>query len=228
MTKLVAPIFLASLCHGYKRYIQALAVAVACLASSEAGAQICCPAGCVQNNNGCVTTGANPRSCSTVPCNPGSGSSGGGSPGKGSGQAPANPVQPQCFTVQSTPAKVIDATNKCVASLVASAQLVGCFFEDDAGRAEDKRTGLTCAARQAALAKQCRIRCESFAQSISERVCTNDDFMDLMWHATFGDIGGNVVGSARVQACGPPLKAKLVLSPFSKSLKNKDASPFHK
>jgi hypothetical protein len=30
-------------------------------------AQICCPAGCVQDANRCVTTGPNPRTCNTVP-----------------------------------------------------------------------------------------------------------------------------------------------------------------
>lgn len=209
MNKRVSRILLASLGGRGQRYLRMFILTFACLGISEAVAQVCCPAGCVQNNNSCVTTGPNPRSCSPVACNPGSGGSGGGSSGTGTVQAPPNPPQNQCFALQPTQVKIDDVTNNCVASLVANAQFVGCLFEDDAGRAEDKRTDLTCADRQAALAKQCRSRCATFAQSTTRLFCNYEGFIDQQWQAAFGDIGGNMVGSARVQDCGPPLKPHL-------------------
>ena len=41
----------------------AIAVALMC---QQASAQICCPSGCVQDGNSCVTIGANPRSCGII------------------------------------------------------------------------------------------------------------------------------------------------------------------
>ena len=78
------------------------------------------------------------------------------------------------------------------------------LFEDDAGRAEDERTGLTCAARQAALASQCRSRCAVFAFASNRPWCFDDP--NRLWHNSFGDISGDVVGSARIEGCGPPLR----------------------
>jgi hypothetical protein len=51
-----------------------------------------------------------------------------------------------------TQATVNAATNKCVNDLTGNAQFWGCLFEDDAGRGEDRRTGLTCPEREVALA----------------------------------------------------------------------------
>jgi hypothetical protein len=103
-----------------------------------------------------------------------------------------------------TPASQIAGVDKCVQDLTANAMFLGCFFEDDAGRAADKYTALTCPGRQAALAAQCRSRCERYVSA--SYICRN---RDQTWHDYFGDIGGNTVGSARVDLCGPPLKAKI-------------------
>jgi hypothetical protein len=100
-----------------------------------------------------------------------------------------------------TQAQLNAATNKCVNALSANAQLIGCIFEDDAGRAEDQRTGLTCSARQAALAQQCRKRCADFASASSRTWCPGMD-QNIFWHDFFGYIGGEAVGSACVQSCG--------------------------
>jgi hypothetical protein len=128
-------------------------------------AQICCPAGCVQDANRCVTTGPNPRPCNSVPCRPGSPGTGGGSSGGGVVIFPG----PNCFLLNRTPAARDARTNQCVADLRGRAQLWGCMSEDDAGRAEDLRTGLTCPDRQAALANQCRARCAKFARGVAAR-----------------------------------------------------------
>jgi hypothetical protein len=169
---------------------------------TPASAQTCCPAGCVQNApNQCVTTGPIQNSCgNTFTCPPGSRSPGGPS-------GPVTPGQrvdigPQCFLLNSTPALVVSATAKCVSDLTGSAIVVGCFFEDDAGRAEDERTGLSCLARQAALAGQCRNRCAAFVSHYTS-TCMDPN---SVWHDYFGDISGDVVGSARVERCGPPLR----------------------
>jgi hypothetical protein len=166
--------------------------------NTTAFAQICCPAGCVQDANRCVTIGPNPRSCNTVQCRPGS------SPGGGSGGgAPAVIFpRPTCFLLNRTPAARDARTNQCVADLRGRAQLWGCLFEDDAGRAEDLRTGLTCPDRQAALANQCRARCAKFA--MWEGSCRSTD---QVWQEFFGDIGGDRYGSARIDVCGPRLRS---------------------
>ncbi len=141
--------------------------ALACGVASEATAQVCCPAGCVQNNNGCVTTGTNQRACQPVSCTPPPPPPVPGSPG--GGQTYVQPIlplpAPVCFDMQPTQTTINEVTNNCISSLVANAQLIGCLFEDDAGKAEDKRTGLTCAQRQAALARQCNTRCAQFASA---------------------------------------------------------------
>lgn len=175
---------------------------------SPAFAQVCCPAGCVQDANRCVTTGPNPRSCNTVTCL-GSGSSSGGS-GRG---APAvvfpRPIPPPtCGSLIATQAMVDLATNQCVMDLTANATFWGCFFEDAAGRAEDERTGLSCADRQAALAKQCRNRCAGFASTSTRTWCIGRT-PDMVWNTFFGDISGGIVGSASIERCGPPLRDSL-------------------
>jgi hypothetical protein len=171
---------------------------------SPASAQVCCPAGCVQDANRCLTTGPNPRSCNTVTCGGGSGSSSGGS-GRGSAVVFPRPIQPQCGSSNPTQAMVDATTNKCVNDLTANATFWGCLFEDAAGKAEDERTGLSCPDRQAALAKQCRNRCASFASTSTRTWCVGRT-PDMVWNTFFGDISGHMVGSARVERCGPPLR----------------------
>src|SRR5262249_7228594 len=51
--------------------------------ASHASAQICCPSGCVQDGNRCVTIGANPTACAAIPCPGGGGGQGGGGLGSG-------------------------------------------------------------------------------------------------------------------------------------------------
>jgi len=164
-------------------------------------AQICCRAGCVQDGNRCVTTGPTPRSCGTVPC---SGSSPGSS-GGGSGRPSVTPpvVLPHCPLSFPPPASREAATNQCLTSLGANAQFWRCWGEDDAGRAEDYRTGLSCHDRQRALANQCRDRCARFAATKTDCNDTND-----WWQRSFGDIGGTAFGFARVELCGPPLPTR--------------------
>ena len=169
--------------------------------STPLSAQICCPAGCVQDSNRCVTTGPNPRTCNSVPCSGAAPGSSGGSGGN-SYVAPARPI-PYCPFLNPTPASRDAATNQCVATLTGNAQFWGCLFEDDAGKAEDQRTGLSCADRQKALANQCRARCARFASYQS--ACIDGA---VSWQQAFGDIGGQTYGSARVDLCGPRLPSK--------------------
>src|SRR5262245_13907210 len=147
----------------------------------------------------CVTTGPNPRTCRSVPCPS-------GSPGPNGGLGGGAPLvifpRPNCFLLNRTPAARDARTDRCVADLRGRAQLWGCLFEDDAGRAEDLRTGLTCPDRQAALASQCRGRCAKFA--MWEGSCRSTD---QAWQEFFGDIGGDRYGSARVELCGPRLSS---------------------
>jgi hypothetical protein len=107
-----------------------------------------------------------------------------------------------------TKAQVDEATDQCVNALTRSAQLRGCFFEDDAGRAEDKRTGLSCPDRQAALAKQCLKRCADYASDTTHLVCAGS-YPNTVWHISFGDISGDTGDSARVDLCGPRLRASV-------------------
>jgi len=107
-----------------------------------------------------------------------------------------------------TQAQIKAATNECVNTLAQTAQLRDCFFEDDAGRAEDQRTGLSCPNRQAALAKQCLERCANYASDATHLVCTGS-YPNTVWHISFGDISGDTGNSARVDRCGPPLRSIL-------------------
>lgn len=120
------------------------------------------------------------------------------------------PVQipTHCSLMNPTKAQVDEATDQCVNTLTGSAQFRGCFFEDDAGRAEDKRTGLSCPERQAALAKQCLKRCANYASDTTHLVCTGS-YPNTVWHISFGDISGDTGDSARVDLCGPRLRASL-------------------
>src|ERR1700704_3179050 len=108
-----------------------------------------------------------------------------------------------------TKAQVDEATNQCVKALTRSAKLRDCFFEDDAGGAEDKRTGLSCSERQAALAKQCLKRCANYASDTSHLVCTGS-YPNTVWHISFGNISGDTGDSARVALCGPRLRASVL------------------
>jgi hypothetical protein len=174
--------------------------------STPVSAQICCPAGCVQDANRCVTTGPNPRTCNSVPCGGSSRGPGGG--GSGRDTVVTTPLPNPCQSFNQTPAERDAATNRCLAALTGNAQFWGCLFEDDAGRAEDRRTGLSCFDRQRALANQCRARCARFAAI--ESACYG---FDGAWQQSFGDIGGVTFGSARVDLCGPRLKSKRPLNP---------------
>src|SRR5258705_12944141 len=77
------------------------------------------------------------------------------------------------------------AVVKDVNTLTRSAQFLDCFFEDDAGRGEDKRTGLSCPDRQAALAEQCLKRCAKCSSDATHLVCTGS-YPNTVWHVSFG------------------------------------------
>jgi hypothetical protein len=169
---------------------------------TPAFADSCCPNGCVQdfNPSRCVQIGTQNSCGAPFACGGGSRSPSGGS-GSGGG-AIGGSSQPQpCIVVRPTNAQVEAATNQCVNDLRASAQLVGCFFENDAGRAEDARTGLSCPDRQGALAQLCRQRCANYAIAWMNSSCVAQD-RNSVWKAFFGDIAGELYGSASVQGCG--------------------------
>ncbi|MBR1302151.1 hypothetical protein [Bradyrhizobium sp. AUGA SZCCT0042] len=109
-----------------------------------------------------------------------------------------------------TKAQVDEATNQCVNALTRISQLRDCFFEDDAGRAEEKRTGLSCPDRQAALAKQCLKRCANYASDKTHLVCSGS-YPNTVWHISFGDISGDI-NSAPVDLCGPPLRSSSAIN----------------
>jgi hypothetical protein len=115
-------------------------------------------------------------------------------------------IPSECPLMDPTEAQIDAATNECVKQLTDTAQVWGCLFEDDAGRAEDKRTGLSCHDRQAALAKQCRKRCANYASDTTHLVCTGS-YPNIVWHISFGDVSGDTSGSAQIDLCGPPLRA---------------------
>lgn len=112
----------------------------------------------------------------------------------------SRPLQPQCVKLFANKAAIDSETRRCVNVLSGNAQFWGCLFEDAAGRAEDQRTGLSCPARKAALAKQCGALCRNFASMRTNCTDENND-----WTEAFGDIGGFMFGSANVDLCGPPL-----------------------
>jgi len=205
------------------RYLKlAILVLAYALISSPAFAQTCCPAGCAPEANRCVTTGPLWTRCIPIACaedsqRPSAGSSDPTREHRKSAVL-ARPLRtartyvaprqlpPDCPLMNPTRAQVDEATNQCVNGLTRTAQLRDCFFEDDAGRAEDKRTGLSCPDRQAALAKQCLKRCANYASDTTHLVCTGS-YPNTVWHISFGDISGDIGNSARVDLCGPPLRS---------------------
>ena len=208
-------------------YLKLVILVLAYALISPAFAQTCCPAGCVQDADRCVTTGPLWTKCTPIACAGGSRTPSGESAGRtGAHRASVlarplrtartyvAPVQipPQCPLMNPTKAEVDEATNQCVNALTGSAQLRGCFFEDDAGRAEDKRTGLSCPDRQAALAKQCLERCADYASDTTHLVCAGS-YPNTVWHISFGDISGDTGDSARVDLCGPPLRSIVAKKP---------------
>jgi hypothetical protein len=198
------------------------------LISSPAFAQTCCPAGCVPEGNRCVNTGPPWTRCIPIACaegsrRPSAESSGPAREYRKSAElarptrtpptyvAPRQ-IPPDCPLTNPTKAQVDEATNQCVNSLTRSAQLRDCFFEDDAGRAEDKRTGLSCPDRQAALAKQCLKRCANYASDSAHLVCAGS-YPNTVWHISFGGISADTGNSARVDLCGPPLRSIFAKKP---------------
>jgi hypothetical protein len=206
------------------RYLKLLILVLGyALISSPAFAQTCCPEGCAPEANRCVTTGPLWTRCIPIAC---AGDSRKPSSGKSAGPTRKHrtavrarplrtartyvaPLQfpPQCPSMNPTKAEVDEATNQCVNTLTGSARLRACFFEDDAGRAEDKRTGLSCPERQAALAKQCLKRCANYAADTTHLGCAGS-YPNTVWHISFGDI--SAAGTARVERCGPRLKASVL------------------
>lgn len=192
---------------------------------------ICCPAGCVKNGYGaCWRSGTN-NYCSPTTCPGSPGSSGGSSHGPPAAGPPGVPPAP-CARINLTPASRDARTNQCITELRARAQFYACWLEDDAGRAEDLRTGLSCPDRQAALATQCRARCAKFA--MFESSCSSTD---QVWQASFGDIGGDRFGSASIDRCGPRLRSDPVVrlqvgnrpytprSPYVSQIRNRPYTP---
>jgi hypothetical protein len=203
------------------RYLKLVFLVLAYALISPAFSQTCCPSGCAPEGHRCVTTAPLWTSCTPIACDRGSRrtsaapSSGPPREHRTSGvfarplrtaRAYVAPPQipPQCPLTNPTKTQVDDATNQCVKALTGSAQFWGCFFEDDAGRTEDKRTGLSCHDRQAALAKQCLKRCANYASDTTHLVCTGS-YPNTVWRISFGDISGDTGDSARVDLCGPPL-----------------------
>jgi hypothetical protein len=187
---------------------------------SPAFAQTCCPAGCARDGNLCVTTGPLWAHCIPIACAEDSRTHGeSASPTRKHRTAvlvrpPArtylapSQIPPQCPLTNPTKAQIDEATAQCVNALTREAQWRECFFEDDAGRAEDKRTGLSCYDRQAALAKQCLKRCTGYASDATHLVCAGS-YPDTVWRASFGDISSDGAGSARADLCGPRLSGSV-------------------
>jgi hypothetical protein len=208
------------------RYFKLAIIVLAYVLISPAFAQTCCPSGCALEGDRCVTTGPLWTRCIPFACagdsrRPSAGSS---RPTRehrksavrarplSTARTYVAPVQipRHCPLMEPTKAQVDEATDQCVNALTRSAQFRGCFFEDDAGRAEDKRTGLRCPGRQAALAKQCLKRCANYASDTTYLVCSGS-YPNTVWHISFGDISDD--GSARVESCGPPLRSIFAKKP---------------
>ena len=206
------------------RYLKLVILVLAYALTSPAFAQTCCPAGCAPEANRCVTTGALWTRCIPIACAGGSRRPSAGPSGPTrehrksavlahplrTARTYVAPLQipPQCPLMNPTKAEVDDATNQCVNTLTENAQFWGCLFEDDASRAEDKRTGLSCPKRQASLGKQCLKRCAHYASDTTHLGCAGS-YPNSIWHMSFGDISGDTVGSARVDLCGPRLRANV-------------------
>jgi hypothetical protein len=114
----------------------------------------------------------------------------------------------QCPLMDPAKAQIDQATKQCVNALTRTAQLRSCSFEDDTDTAEDQRTGLSCSGHQAALARQCSKRCAGYASDRTHLACAGS-YPKTLWHISFGDISG-YADSARVDLCGPPLRASVV------------------
>jgi hypothetical protein len=200
------------------RYLKlAILVLAYALISSPALVQTCCPAGCAPQANRCVTTGPLWARCIPIAC-PGSAGSSGPTREHRKNTLLDRPLRTartyvaprqiprHCPLMNPNKEQVDEAINECVNALTQSAQLRNCIFEDDAGRSEGKRTGLSCPDRQAALAKQCLKRCANYASDTTHLVCTGS-YPTTVWHISFGDISGDTGNSARVDLCGPPLRS---------------------
>jgi len=185
-------------------YLKLVILFFASAVITPAFAETCCPPGFVPDfaPNRCVAIGMPQRTAAPVACvgtnqRPPGGSSG--------GSVYVSPVQnapgPACGPSNTTQQWRDEATNRCISALTGSAQFVACFFEDDHGRLEDTRTGLSCVDRQAALAHQCQKRCADWA--LNSNTCYDSD---TNWQHFFGDISGDHFGSARVDLCGPKLR----------------------
>jgi hypothetical protein len=202
---------------GRTRFAMAVArtlmLAGASLLIPEAGADVCCPSGCVYSGQGmaCVHTSTNASCGSGYTCNQGSG---GGTPGGGGSGSPvvvySPPAPPPPCVERETKASVAAATTSCLNALRSNAVLIGCFFEDDAGRAENLRLHMTCQNRQVRMANQCASRCAKFAAAAVSTCRPPDRDSNTIWQEAFGDIGGTAVGSASVKDCGPPLKPRRI------------------
>jgi hypothetical protein len=210
------------------KYLAAIAIVAAILVlayaliSSPVFAQTCCPARCAPEANRCVTTGPLWTRCIPIACAEGSRQPSAGSSGTREHRKSAvvahplrtartylapRQIPPPCPLMSPASAQVDEATNQCVNALTASAQMQNCFFEDPAGKAEDRRTGLSCPDRQAALAKQCLRRCANYA---THQVCSGS-YPNSVWHSYFGDI--SVRNFTRAELCGPPLKSMFAKKP---------------
>ena len=201
----------------------AILVLAYALISLPAFAQTCCPAGCAPEGNRCVTTRALWTRCIPIACAEGSRRPSAGSSGPTrehrKSAVVARPLRtartyvaprqipPDCPLMSPASAQVDEATNQCVNALTASAQMQNCFFEDPAGKAEDRRTGLSCPDRQAALAKQCLRRCANYA---THMVCSGS-YPNSVWQIYFGDI--SVRNFTRAELCGPPLRSMFAKKP---------------
>jgi hypothetical protein len=169
--------------------------------STPVFAQTCCPEGCVLSNYGgsCWVNGTNNSCGPAIRCPP-STRPPTRPPPTPSGPSPTNvpilQVQPTCGDpYYLSPEARAAATNQCIADLAGRATLFGCAFEDDAGRAEDVRTGLSCPDRQRALANQCWRLCASFA-----RVRLWCDDLNADWQTAFGNLAVTTMGTRKLIA----------------------------
>ena len=205
-------------------YLKLVILILAYALISPAFAETCCPEGCAPEADRCVTTGPLWTRCIPIACPSGSPRPSAEPSGptrehrksavlaRPLRTAPAYVAPPQiplhCPLMNPRKAQVDEAIDQCVDALAGSAQLRSCLFEDDAGRAEDKRTGLSCPERQAAMAKQCLKRCAGYASDTTHLMCAGS-YPHTLWHVSFGDISGDTGSSARVDLCGPRLRASV-------------------
>jgi hypothetical protein len=132
-------------------------------------AQTCCPAGgsLAGRGDACWFNGTTRYCGPATNCPPSTTRPPPPPTGHPTSAVPILPVTPACGDpYYLTPEARAAATNQCIADLAGTATVWRCaFFEDDAGRAEDVRTGLSCPARQRALANQCWRLCARFARA---------------------------------------------------------------